>query len=213
VLQDYKKALSLYKQAARLGSDQALHSLGIMYEDGKGCTADEEVALEYYERAARNGKGVGMCYLSMADLFLKRKEFTNAEKCWGKFFVSDAFKLVASSPTMSSTAVQWGVDYLEKVTKYGLPIRHLSTLLTIKDQIFQYADDAAKRYPTSRCHESLQLVKDTLFQEQETLPKICTPKQALPPFEVCPLQSILSKELSLILVGTLFSPSFCNPYS
>ena len=52
---DYKKALKLYEEAARLGNSAAQFNAGSMYYTGKGMTVDKAKALFWYEKAAEQG--------------------------------------------------------------------------------------------------------------------------------------------------------------
>jgi hypothetical protein len=54
-LQDYRKAFSLYTQAARLGSAKAYDSLASMTEEGNGTPADSERALEFRRKSGELG--------------------------------------------------------------------------------------------------------------------------------------------------------------
>lgn len=53
--QDYKKAISFFKQAHDLGFEESTNSLGIMYLQGEGVDKDEAKALEYFKAAALKG--------------------------------------------------------------------------------------------------------------------------------------------------------------
>jgi hypothetical protein len=52
---DASKAVSWYRQAAKLGHPRARYKLGLAYELGKGVSADEAQALKWYGLAASQG--------------------------------------------------------------------------------------------------------------------------------------------------------------
>lgn len=49
---DHSKAFELFTKAAELGSVQAVHHLGVMYEYGAGVQQDYKQAAKYYKAAA-----------------------------------------------------------------------------------------------------------------------------------------------------------------
>ena len=53
--QNYGAAMKLFEKAADKGNEDAMLKLGLMYETGKGITADYKKALEFYDRARRLG--------------------------------------------------------------------------------------------------------------------------------------------------------------
>ena len=77
------EALNLYRDAARLGSAEALELLGDMYSRGEGVPKDSVRALHYYKEGA--GKGNYMCYGKMAIHYICECENDNARKVTGKF--------------------------------------------------------------------------------------------------------------------------------
>jgi uncharacterized protein len=52
VPQDYAEAVRLYRTAGSLGHAEAFHTLGWMYEKGRGVTKDATVASQFYKEAA-----------------------------------------------------------------------------------------------------------------------------------------------------------------
>lgn len=58
--QDYQKALSLFKQAARKGYKRAMTDLGWMMENGLGTTKDPQAAKQWYEKAANLGESMAI---------------------------------------------------------------------------------------------------------------------------------------------------------
>ncbi|EPO5170121.1 tetratricopeptide repeat protein, partial [Acinetobacter baumannii] len=59
---DYTKALSLFKQAANLGSNSAQFNLGIMYFKGQGVKQDFTEARKWFERAYQTGENIDAAY-------------------------------------------------------------------------------------------------------------------------------------------------------
>lgn len=88
-LQDYKAAMNLYLQAAKLGSLPAYSRIGEMYQNGLGVQADQDKALTYFKEGAR--KGSLYCYWAMGMLFWsplfsdEKLNISNAEKCFSLF--------------------------------------------------------------------------------------------------------------------------------
>lgn len=89
IFQDFEEALDLYKQAATLGSVQAFHKLGDMYNNGEGVKSDPKQALKYYNEAANRGDDI--CWGAMAVIYFEINEYANADKCWIKFIHSPSF--------------------------------------------------------------------------------------------------------------------------
>lgn len=82
-LQNYRKALALFKQAARLGSLYAFDMIGIMYQQGFGVVKDNDKALEYLNEGAERGNA--QCLWSMGKIYLLEGQYKNADKCFSKF--------------------------------------------------------------------------------------------------------------------------------
>ena len=75
---EFKWGLHYYSLAAKHGSPGALYHLGICYECGIGVKKNEEVALCYYDQAARNGFKPALeqiyRYCEDSNLFLKDRD-------------------------------------------------------------------------------------------------------------------------------------------
>jgi hypothetical protein len=84
ILQDYDEALSLYKQAGRLGCSEAFRKIGDMYRLGKGVKENQKQAFYYYKKGAHLGDGA--CWGEMAIFYSENGENGNADKCWVKLF-------------------------------------------------------------------------------------------------------------------------------
>ncbi len=52
---DYKEAMEWYKKAADQGDAAAQYRVGLMYEKGDGTEKNNDIALDYYRKAAANG--------------------------------------------------------------------------------------------------------------------------------------------------------------
>lgn len=70
VPQDYRRALQLYLQAARLGDADAQYIAGGMYFKGQGTTADFQQAFKLLYQAARNGKSTPESQKLLAQAFI-----------------------------------------------------------------------------------------------------------------------------------------------
>ena len=53
--QQYRAALKLFEAAARKGSQEAQHTLGFMYREGRGAKRNDAKAIAWYRRAAEQG--------------------------------------------------------------------------------------------------------------------------------------------------------------
>lgn len=53
--QDYAKAMQFYRRAAELNNNSAIADIGYMYEYGLGVTANRQLAIDWYKRAATLG--------------------------------------------------------------------------------------------------------------------------------------------------------------
>jgi hypothetical protein len=82
-IEDFSEAMRCFTQAARLGSVDALLSIGEMHQDGTGVRQDTDKALRFYKDAVRKGAYVGLA--KMAKLFYPVHR-ENAEKLWRLFF-------------------------------------------------------------------------------------------------------------------------------
>lgn len=87
-LQDYKEAMKMYVQAAKLGALPAYSRIGEMYKEGEGVQANAENALKYFKEGAR--KGSFYCYWAMGMLFWSpydsaHRNSENSEKCFSLF--------------------------------------------------------------------------------------------------------------------------------
>ncbi len=64
---EYKKAMKYYKQAAELGSGNAMDAIGLMYRDGVGISLDYNQAFSWFNKAYKAGNisgthNLGYCY-------------------------------------------------------------------------------------------------------------------------------------------------------
>jgi TPR repeat protein len=60
---DYDKAFELFTDAAKQGSVQAVHHLGIMYEYGVGVQQDFKQAAKHYKVAANRVRPCALLFL------------------------------------------------------------------------------------------------------------------------------------------------------
>lgn len=84
-LQDYRQAMRLFGQAAKLGAVHAYAYLGRMYEKGEGVREEHARAMDFYKDGAR--KGAMYCYWRMGTLFFYTglPGEANALKCFRAF--------------------------------------------------------------------------------------------------------------------------------
>ncbi len=79
-LQDYDKAMKLYKQAIKLGCLPAYYQIGVMYRYGLGVTENHKKAIEWYQEGVE--KGNYYCYSEMAGIFASTQQHDNFHKCY-----------------------------------------------------------------------------------------------------------------------------------
>lgn len=143
-LQDYREALRLFNQAAKLGSIDAYELLGDMYENGLGVREDKQRALEYYKTGTRKGNFI--CYSKMGQLFLNQWANTgqmdetlksNAFKCWDRFFHDAALNpdmQFRSGASMYSCIAL----YINFCLLSNLPVKKYALMSERKEQIMDF---------------------------------------------------------------------------
>lgn len=82
-VQDYYEAFKLFKQAAKLGWNDAYIRLGQMYTKGDGCEKSTYLALENFKEAIK--RGCNKAYADMAFFYLNEGHVDNFRKCWNKY--------------------------------------------------------------------------------------------------------------------------------
>lgn len=131
-LQDTEEALSLYKQAAKLGSPDACLRIGCIYRDNEELR-DSQQALAYLKEGA--SRGLAECYAEMSGLFAYNKQFDNAHKCWDKYFESEDFLSNADDQRG-----RYGYTYFQQAKYVGLPIIHKDILFQIRDEVLRWGE-------------------------------------------------------------------------
>ena len=63
VVQDNKKAVELFQQAANQGHAEGQCNLGAMYRDGRCVAQDDKKAVELFQQAAKQGEAAAQCNL------------------------------------------------------------------------------------------------------------------------------------------------------
>lgn len=66
VRRDYKKAASLFSQAAEQGLPKAQYNLGVMYDNGQGVLKNHKEAVKWYSKAAEQGYGEAQYNLGLS---------------------------------------------------------------------------------------------------------------------------------------------------
>lgn len=89
-LEDKRKALELFKQSAKLGYSYSYYYLSMLYRSGEGCRKDIDKALDYIKKAI--SFGLDGEYETMANIYIEKKQYENAKKCWDKYCNSNDFK-------------------------------------------------------------------------------------------------------------------------
>lgn len=83
MIQSTQHALTLYRQAAKLGGLPAYGRIGSMYANGEGVEQDGNKALESFSDGA--DRGSFYCLWAMGDYFLRERHLDNAEECFSRF--------------------------------------------------------------------------------------------------------------------------------
>lgn len=75
-LKSYEEAFYWYEKAAALGEADGWNGMGCCYLKGKGVDKDEQLAIDYFEKAATKGSARAMC--NLADYFSNLKNSNDA---------------------------------------------------------------------------------------------------------------------------------------
>jgi hypothetical protein len=125
-IRDYREALRLYRQAAKMGAVGALRLMGTMYcYSGQAAPEDHEAAFRYFKEGAQ--KGDLDCYAEMGLLFMRREDCENARKCLRRYFENPP----------QATVGQYGYWYLKSLR--GKAPEFQDALRRAKWQILGYA--------------------------------------------------------------------------
>lgn len=116
---DYKKAFSLFQEAARMGNAEAQCCLGCCYRNGYGTIIDHEKARFWYEKSSGNGctramrhiaityeegQGVPQSYEKAAEWYLKAAEQNDRE---AQFRMGYYYVVGKGVPRNNNNAVEW----------------------------------------------------------------------------------------------------------
>jgi TPR repeat protein len=80
ITKDTDKAIELLHRAAELGSAQAYHSLGVIFDNGDGVDEDKVKAKQYFEKAAMGG--FASSRLNLGNFDAQAGSFDRAIKHW-----------------------------------------------------------------------------------------------------------------------------------
>jgi len=114
--QDYKKALELYHQAAKLGFAPAYGCIGIAYENGRGVDIDKKKAIHYYELAAMGGD-----LIARHNLGIKEENAGNMDRALKHYMVTAAgghFDSLKEIKDMYSKGHATKEDYTKALQSY-----------------------------------------------------------------------------------------------
>lgn len=128
ILQDKKEAMKRFRQAARLGSPDAWHALGVMYRDGETGRPDPDEALECFKQGAQVGNDV--CLAEMGLHYLQAGHADNARKCWGRYFRSEGF-----TARTTGREAQLAFGYLLGAVTLDLPLEYRDELMPLGKEI------------------------------------------------------------------------------
>ena len=161
-LKDLDEALRLYRQAAKLGSAGAYWRIGLLYRKNKDLRGSQQ-ALAYFKEGA--SRGMDECYAEMAMLYVGRRQFDNAHKCWSKYFESKGF-------LANTHRGGYGYNYLHQVKYDRLPIKHTDALFQIRDEILRTAEETLERARQDREDRALSAEAFILFIRQILYPEM-----------------------------------------
>lgn len=132
-LQDLEEALSLYKQAAKLGAWCAYIRLGSMYLDARVGPPDSRMALKYFKEGAQSGDD--RCWAEMTMLYEQEHNIWNIIKCWDKYFEGKHItnEKVYPNPLAGQDREGYAIEYIFQMLLYGRPIQHIDKLRPIKN--------------------------------------------------------------------------------
>ncbi len=135
-LQDYREALNLYKQAAKLGCPYAFWQIGTMYSAGEGCERDATMAFEYFREGGSHGDH--RCWAEMAIYYYSQRQHENARKCWNKYFEGSqpSNHAFAEGPQLR---IFYGLKFVESERISGLKA-YGQKLSDIKDELVMECD-------------------------------------------------------------------------
>ncbi len=153
-LADAKRAVTLYKQAATLGSVTACLRLGEVYEYGIGCEQSNDKALDYLKEAARLGDA--NAYTPMAKLYYKLGQYANADKCWKRYFSY----LADSNSETRQGAEEHIMEYVNQVRLGWMPYNYQDKIKDILgsryEKILAMIQSAESIQPGSKAWNSIQ---------------------------------------------------------
>ncbi len=143
------EALRLYKQAAGLGSSDALIRLGELYEMGRGTERDPALALASYQQAIEAGSFLGHGFI--AKFLSTTAHPEKADGFWAKFFAA-----LRRDPTPTFTAESPAAliyAYLDGELRAGREPNHL---------------DQVRRYRRELVSHHMGLLENTFALERLT---------------------------------------------
>ncbi|MCL5997362.1 MAG: hypothetical protein M1546_15085 [Chloroflexi bacterium] len=123
---DYRKALQIYKQVARLGDPRAHYSLAVMYANGMGVAQALDTAVEHYRAAAAGG--IYGSWVDLATLFFAQGQFDNAFLCWKDYFECEP----ANQPDIDNRQL-----YLHHCIQAQHPVEHWDSIWPYRGPILK----------------------------------------------------------------------------
>ena len=139
-IEDHFEALTLFKQAAILGSVTACIHLSKMYTNGEGCVSNSKFSLDWLKKGVSYGSGI--CYGYMAEYFMAQNHTDNATKCWKKYFLSNDFWLCGEDR-----------DFIEMT--YLSLIRENKIRFDLKDMLLSMEKEI--------CEKAYQAMEDSVY--------------------------------------------------
>lgn len=145
--QDLAEAADTYRQAAKLGSTDALLMLGDMLLDGNGIPKDVRAALGAFRQAADKGNIYG--YVGMARAYMHEGHHQNFAKSWEGFF--SKFDVGSHSSRVygdDEIGALWNFFFYHSLSGwnvYSVP----DVLLARRDELRAYSEQTIQRFEHS----------------------------------------------------------------
>jgi len=135
-LQDYREALELYKDAARLGSLVAYEKIGKIYRFGEGIREDLDKAVQYFKEGAKRGNYY--CYAEMSQLFCRNGQIENFYKAFKQFLIQRNLLIVPEVEIFETKPFFHIALYLRFCVNNNCEVHFVEDLLPFADDVTQF---------------------------------------------------------------------------
>ncbi len=149
-LEDKDEAMSLYKQAVKLGSPCALWRIGRIIRHSGGHFGDNQAALQCFKEGTRRGDD--RCWAEMALIYFDENHFENEEKCWDRYFVSQFFKENLSYKEPEPDRKFYSIQYLDGMLSTSRQVKFRNESISIKTEMTAFCTELIEAHRDSRDH-------------------------------------------------------------